>query len=178
MKHMKASVWVAVFAQIDIKNATIHILDGAGTPNEIQVVIGEGNLTYTERREMEYNLDRGIIDEVRLGDQVPMDVRLDFRWDYIQGTLGTGDPPSVEDFLKRKNSAAAFVSTDSDACRPFAVDLEIRNVPLPTTCGDKETITLPDFRYEQLDHDLRAGTVAVSGRSNAQEATVVRAVQP
>ena len=33
--------------------------------------------------------------------------------------------PTIEDVLKRTGPAAAWVSTDSDACRPFAVDVVI-----------------------------------------------------
>jgi len=58
------AVWSPVFAQIDLKNATLKIKDG-GT-NEMEVTLGEGNLVYTERQNVEYTLDRGTLDEVRL----------------------------------------------------------------------------------------------------------------
>ena len=170
-----AESWSPVFAQIDLKNATIRIKDGGA--NSLTIKVGEGNLTFTESRNIEYTLDRGNIDEVRQGDQVPMDVRLDFVWEYLKGASGSGATPTVEDALKKRGAAAAWVSTDADTCRPYAVDLEIEYLPTPSTCGDKETITLPDFRYESLDHDLRAGTVALTGKCNAVEATVVREAQ-
>ena len=69
------TIWKTVFAQIDLKHCTIRISDGAGA--YIDVKIGEGNLSYTERRTIEYTLNRGLLDEVREGDQVPMDVSLD-----------------------------------------------------------------------------------------------------
>jgi hypothetical protein len=165
-------VWLNVFHQIDLKDTTVKIKDGGS--NSIEVKIGEGNLSWTERRNMQYTLDRGLLDEVREGDQVPVEVSLDFLWEYITGTTGTGGLPTVEDALKRINAAAAWVSSDSDACRPFAVDIEIANVPSPSGCGDSETITLSDFRYEELGHDLRAGSISVSGKCNITQATVVR----
>ena len=169
-----AESWSPVFAQIDLKNAVIKIKDGSTPAEELEVKIGEGNLTYTEAKTIEYTLDRGTIDEVREGDQVPMDVRMDFVWEYLKGPSGSGTTPTVEDALKQRGPAAAWVSTDADTCRPYAVDLEILYEPVPASCGDRETITLPDFRYESLDHDLRAGTVACAGRCNAVEAAVVR----
>ena len=175
IRGIMAAPWVPVFAQIDLKDATIKIKDGTpGTPNELEIKIGEGNLTYTERRNMEYTLDRGILDEVREGDEVPIEVRTDFIWDYLRGSSPT---PSVEEAIKNIGLASAWVSTDSDACRPYAVDLEITYAPTPYNCGDQEVITLPDFRYEQLDHDLRAGTVSMSGQCNVTQATVVRSAQ-
>lgn len=160
-------------AQIDLKNATVVIKDGTGTPEQITVTIGEGNLTWTERRNIEYTLDRGLLDEVREGDEVPVEVRFDFTWEYIKGSSTSGAVPTVEDALKKVGAAAAWVSTDADACRPYAVDIHVFYLP---DCGggDEERIVLSDFRWEQLDHDLRAGTVAVSGRCNITQATVTR----
>lgn len=178
--HLPAVPFEPAYAQIDLKNATIRIKDGSGgttgEPNMIEIKIGEGNLTYTERKEIEYTLDRGRLDEVREGDEVPMEVRFDFVWDYIKGssTTGTDAVPTVEDALKKRGAAAAWISTDDDSCRPYAVDIEIDYEP---NCPgqDKETIVLPDFRYEQLEHDLRNGTVSCDGRCNVKEAAVTRA---
>lgn len=166
--------------QIDIKYATIKIQDGGvgSAQQSIDVKIGEGNVQYTERKTIEYTLDRGNLDEVREGDQVPVDVTLDAVWEYITAENVTGAVPTPEDAFKRRGPAAAWVSTDSDSCRPFAVDIVIDYQP---PCTDSsvtkpdETITIPDFRYEQIDHDLRAGTLSFTGRANVVEATAVRA---
>lgn len=182
MKSILANAWTPVFVQIDLKDATLKLRDGSTpTANEIEIKIGEGNLTYSENRNIEYTLDRGNLDEVREGDQVPMDVSFDLVWEFIKGDASSGGaPPSVEDALKNLGNAASWVSTDADTCRPFALDIIIEYVP---SCGagaqaDQEIITLPDFRYETLDHDLRAGTISCSGRCNATQASVVRSAQP
>lgn len=171
--HGLSKVWKPVFAQIDLKNCTIRIKDGAS--HSIDVKIGEGNLTFSEKRNVQYTLDRGVLDEVRLGDQVPMDVSMDFVWEYISGGVASDGVPSVEDALKRKGAAAAWTSTDSDACRPYAVDIEVLYDPQPAGCGDDETILLSDFRYEELNHDLKAGTISCTGKCNVTEATATRA---
>lgn len=177
-KFLTATPRESVYAQIDLKDATVTIKDGGG--NSLAIRIGEGNLTYNETRNMEYNLDRGTLDEVREGDQVPMAVSFDFVWEYLQGpssaSTASGGTPTIEDALKNTGAAANWTSSDADACRPYAVDIEVLYVPNCAT-GDKETITLPDFRWESLNHDLRAGTVAVSGNCNVTSATVVRAAQ-
>jgi len=170
------AVWVSVFAQIDLKNAYIKINDGSGTPKSLTVKIGEGNLTYSEKRTIEYTLDRGRLDEVREGDEVPVDVSLDFLWDYIKASSGSGTP-TVEEAMKKTGEASDWISTDEDQCRPYAVDIVVEYFPTPWDCGDSEIITLSDYRYESLDHDLRAGTIATSGRCNVTQATVVRATQ-
>lgn len=171
--NMMKRTWFAVFAQIDLKYAVIKLKDGGS--EELEITIGEGNLTYTEARNIEYTLDRGNLDEVREGDQIPMDITIDFVWEYLRSNGGS--VPTVEEALKNIGNASAWVSTDADACRPYAIDIEVTYAPVPASCGDQEVITLPDFRYESLDHDLRAGTVSVSGKSNATQATVVRSSQ-
>jgi hypothetical protein len=176
MRFLLSNAWLAAFAQIDLKNATIKIKDGGS--EELEVTVGEGNLVYTERRNIEYTRDRGNLDEVREGDQEPMEVRLDFVWEYLKsGPAATSSGVhviTVEDALKNSGSASDWTSTDADACRPYAVDIEVHYDPSPAGCGDEEVITLSDFRYEQLEHDLRAGTVSVTGRCNVTGATVLR----
>jgi hypothetical protein len=121
---------------------------------------------------MEYTLDRGILDEVREGDQVPMDVSFDFVWEYIKGATSSG-VPSIEEALKNEGEASAWTSSDSDTCRPYAVDLVVTYTP---NCAgaDDEVITLPDFRWESIDHDIKAGTIKCTGKCNATTATAVR----
>jgi len=171
--YLKLKNWEPAYRLIDLKDATFKIKDG-GT-NSITIRIGAGNLTYTERANREYTLDRGILDDVRDGDEEPMDVNFDFVWDYIKGS-GSGTP-SVEDALKQQGDASAWTSSDSDDCAPFAVDIEITYDPSlnNSDCtGDTETITLPDFRYEELSHDIRNAQISCSGRCNAKQATVAR----
>lgn len=164
-------------AVIDLKKATITIQDADGS-NSIEIKIGEGNLVYTEKRNMEYLKDKGSLDTVREGDEEPMDVRFEFQWEYIIGSTTTGDYPSVEDALKGIGAAQDWVSSSPDLCEPFAVDIKI--VYDPTTgnancTGAVETIILPDFRYENLEHDLRAGQISCTGMCNATQATVTQA---
>ncbi len=182
LKFLPGDIQETSFIVIDLKDVTLKLRDGT-TPiaNEIEIKIGEGNLTYSESRNIEYILDRGRLDEVREGDEVPMDIAFEFVWEFIKGDASSGGaPPSIEDAFKNRGNAAAWISTDADACRPFALDIILENVP---NCGvgasaDQEIITLPDFRHESLDHDLRAGQISVTGRCNAVEASVVRSAQP
>jgi hypothetical protein len=161
-------------AAIDLKKATLKIKDGTGTPKTLTVKIGEGNLTYSEKRNNEYILDRGVLSDVKQGDEVPMEVSFDFMWEYILGSSSTA--PSVEEALKGA-SRIGWISTDSDACRPYAVDLELEYLPTPSTCGDQEVITFPDFRWESLEHDLRGASISCSGKCNATQASSVRTPQ-
>jgi hypothetical protein len=141
-----------------------------GKINSLTVKVGEGNLTFSEKRNMEYILDRGRLDDVREGDQVPMDVSMQFVWDYIKGT---GVLPSVRDALKQQGAASTWRSSDPDTCRPYAVNIQIFYSP---NCSgtDKEKIALEDFRWEEFSPDLRNGQISVSGKCNQTQATITR----
>jgi hypothetical protein len=158
---------------IDIKLATLYIRDGDTPTNEIEVKIGEGNFNYTETVNRDYILDRGRLDFVRNGDEVPLDVSFDFVWEYITGGGNTGDAPSIEDALKRRGNASAWVSTTEDQCQPYSVDLVLLYTPDCNT-GDQELLVFPDFRYNTLAHDLRNSSVACAGQCNVTEATITR----
>jgi len=169
--------------RIDLKDAVIKLKDGGG--QELEIKIGEGNLTYSEKKSIKYMPDRGLLDDVVEGDEVPMDVSFSFIWQYLKGpsssstqpSTGAGAVPTIEDALKQSGAALFWVSTDTDACRPYAVDIEITYAPTPSTCGDQEVILLADFRYEELNHDLRNASVACSGKCNATKAIINRTAQ-
>jgi hypothetical protein len=139
--------------------------------NEVAVKIGDGNLTYTENKEYEYELDRGVLDTVKEGDEQPMDVSIDFVYEFV--TTGTGEEISVVDALKGIGGASEFVSSSSDLCEPYAVDIEIDHDP---SCGstEKEITTFPDYRYDSLEFDLSEATIATTGRCNVTQPIIVR----
>jgi hypothetical protein len=146
-------------------------LDGQ---NSITIKIGEGNLTYSEHRNVEFSRDRGSLDSVRLADEEPVDLSVDAMWEWIRATSGSS-APTLEDVVKQRGEASAWVSTADDTCQPYCVDIEVWNVP---NCGtdEDEIIVFEEFYYETADHDLREGTLNFSGRSNRTEATVRREI--
>lgn len=141
-------------------------------PAQIEIKIGEGNLTWTENRELEYVLDRGDLDTVRQGDQQPLELNLDFVYEFYTTTGGSFDPTPV-DFLKRIGDAVNLANTAADPCEPFAVDVEIEYTPACESV-DIETLLFPDFRYESLEFDLSEATISVTGKCNAVEPTATR----
>tara|TARA_Y100000034_G_C6632751_1_gene276307 strand:+ start:27 stop:491 length:465 start_codon:yes stop_codon:yes gene_type:complete len=149
--------------QRSLRDATVTLEDGAGTPLTVVVKVGEGNISFTERRNVEYIRDRGVIDTVRLGDDEPVDVSFDFVWDWIQSTTLSTDTDSIRDIIRGDG-----FTTTGESCEPYACNIEI----VITACSNTETITLADFRFEELSYDLRNGTISCSGKCNIAAATV------
>lgn len=155
---------------INLRNATLEIADGAD--HKLQLKIGNGNVTFDEKRTIEYIKDRGRLDDVREGEEQPMDVRFDIQWEKLTA-LNTDTVPTPEDALKRRGKASTWVSSAADPCQPYAVDIIITDIP---DCPDDipERIVLPDFRWTSLAHDPKASNIACTGSCNAKEAVVTR----
>lgn len=157
---------------LDLKLCTMKLKDGkTPTPNGVEIKIGEGNLSYTEKKKRDYLLDKGKLSDVRNGDEAPLEVKFDFQWEFMRSTSSAVAVPTIEEALKNIGAAAEWISSDSDACRPYAVDIELVYEP---HCGTKETFVFPEFRYDSLDHDLRGGKVAVVGQCNVVEPIITR----
>lgn len=134
--------------------------------------VGDGNVTWSEKREYNYDLNKGNLDTVREGNQIPIDTNISAVYDFIKAPADDLTP-TFEEALKQTGRASAWISSSSDLCEPYAVDIEIDHVP---TCSgvDKETVIIPDFRQESLDHDPREATISATGRANATQATITR----
>lgn len=143
-------------------------------PQQIDIKIGDGNVTYTENTNYDYDLDRGLLDTVREGDQAPMDVNLEFVYEFI--TTGTSESITPMDAIKRKGGASGWYSSSSDPCEPYAVDVEVIYTP-PCGGAEIETTIFPDFRSDSREIDLGEASVAVTGRCNAVEPIVTRTAQ-
>jgi len=140
-------------------------------PQQLEIKIGDGNLTYTEHKSYDYLLDRGDLDTVREGDEVPMDVRIECVYEHI--TTGTNENISLLDALKQKGKATEWVSAAADQCEPYSVDVEVEhNVPCGT--NQDETTQFPDFRHETAEINLKDATISITGKSNATEPIVNR----
>jgi hypothetical protein len=140
-------------------------------PHHLQIRIGEGNASWTEKKMRTYVKDRGILDTVRNGDQDPVEVKLDATWVFLKAS--TGQTISIHDALKQRGEAAGWVSSSSDPCEPYCVDIVIEYTP-PCTTEQMEIYTIRDFRYEELGADLKAGQLSISGKANVNEVDVTR----
>lgn len=140
-------------------------------PQQLDIKIGDGNLTYTSANNYEYELDRGTLSTVREGDDIPLELSLDMVYEFV--TTGTGEAVTPIDALTRKGGAVEWTSTSTDPCEPYAVDIEVEHVP---PCGgiQKEITLFPDFRSDSREFDLSAASISVTGRCNVTDPSYLR----
>lgn len=140
-------------------------------PHDLNVKLGDGNFTFTEKKPREYKKNRGKLDSVRNGDEDPLEVKLDFAWIFISSS--SGEPVTVEEALKKIGGASNWVTAGVDPCEPYCVTMRINYIP-PCTNVKSEIIDLAEFRYEELQHDTKTGMIACTGKCNLTSPTVTR----
>lgn len=139
---------------------------------QVEVKMGDGDFKWGENSQYKYLLDRGHLDSVITGDDVPLDITMGGTFEHVKSKSGETITP-VE-ALKGIDAASEWVSSSSDACEPFAVDVVVVNTP---PCGSvgATTYRFPDFRSEKRDYDIKASTLAFAGKCNAVEPIITRA---
>jgi len=114
----------------------------------LEIKIGEGNLTFTEHRPVEFTRDRGNLDTVREADQEPMDLSIDATWEWMSSVSGSSTP-TIRDVLRKVNEASTWLSTADDPCQPYCVDVELWNAPGCGTIED-ELVMFEEFYFESF----------------------------
>jgi hypothetical protein len=160
---------------MDLKNCTITLIDGSSTPNKLDLKIDEGNITWTEKREIKVKKDRGNLDYFKEGDQVPMAVKLECRFDALKSS--SGDPITPHEFFTKTGAASSYKST-AGLCAADAVDIQVTVDQVCGTTVQDEIITFSQFTFEEIGGDFKTGLLSVSGICLAVRPTSVRTTLP
>jgi len=138
---------------------------------ELEIKIGDGDLKYTEADQYKYDKDRGHLDDVRQGDDEPMELALNFTFEHVRS--GTGEIITPIEAIKRQGAASGWVSYAADKCQPYAVGVRVDDVR-PCGSAERETYLFPDFRAEKREYDFKNANIAVNGKCNATEPIITR----
>lgn len=143
---------------LPVDNASVTV-----GPKIVSARIGEGNLTFEEKRNINYVREKKSIANgfVMTGDDEPMDVSIELVWEFLSSDLS--DIPTPNEILNHEGPAEDWLSAGADPCEPFAVNIEINYYP-PCSGVRGERITLEEFRVESNAHDLKAGTLSAKGK--------------
>ena len=154
--------------------ATVEVADVTNItflPQRLVFKIGEGDFNWSEANEYIYDRDRGILDDVREGDDQPMSIDTAFTFEYY--TASTGNPPTPSDALKQSGEASEWVSSATDQCQPYAIDLVLLHC-VPCGTDEDQEFLFPDFRADEKGYAIGDGSVSLTGQCNATEPTVTR----
>jgi len=162
-----------------IRNLTHGLLKikGGNTTELLTVPIQKGDVRFGVKRPAKVIMNRGKVDSLAQGFEVPMEVRFSVEFEEWTGrTLSApNNTPSVPDALRQKGNAASWHSVQT--CGPYVVDL-IFVLSNPCSSGDQnETLTFPSFHADSVEfaEGEDTDTLEVMGICNALEPTAVRA---
>ena len=137
----------------------------------LYVKLGDGNMTWDEVTNFEYEMDRGHIDSVVEGDDEPLSVSVDSVYEFVTALTGS-NVPTPEDVLKQRGEAADWITTGADPCELFAVDIELDYAP---PCDVPHEITVfKEFRWDTINHELGDATLRFEGRCKLIEPETIR----
>jgi len=141
-----------------IRDGTLTIKDGTGTPLEVTVALEEGDLSWTARTPANIINDRGVIDHARKAPDEPMEVS----FSCIFQSLSKHASTTPYDALTRTGGASAWVNVLADT-DVWAVDLEFVIVD---PGGGSETLTFSNFIPEEksFQEGDPHNTISYSGR--------------
>lgn len=146
---------------------------GRQSPNEVEINIGEGNITWSTKDANEYRLNKRSLDTVVSGDEQPMDVSFSIVWDALIDRIG-GSAPRPYEALKNIGEAAAWISA-GELCEKFAVDIVVYNEPDCATLTDpSELYIFPMFRWDEIAGDMSNNALEATGRCNVLEPVIAR----
>jgi len=140
-------------------------------PRKLEVKVGEGDIEHTKNKDPQVDLDRGVLDGARAGNEQPMDVSFSFVYDWIRSS--TTDVPTVDEVLEREGEAADWTNAAADTCEPYQVTLKVIDAP---DCGSEqaEILLFKYFLPQSISASVESATVSVSGVCVATKPTVYR----
>lgn len=143
-------------------------------PNFIDVKVGEGTVSWDQKTPREYKLNRGLLYQVRNGNQEPMDIKIGFWWEFI--THASGDViPTPYEILNQTGLASGWTSTNPDPCSPYCVDIVILYAPIcPAIPG--EIIRFPQFYTDSLGGDAKSNEINTPGKCNSLAPVFTRSI--
>jgi hypothetical protein len=138
---------------------------------QLEIKVGDGDLKYTQSYPYKYDKDRGHLDNVRQGDDEPMDVSMNFTFEHIRS--GTSEPPTPVEAVKQEGAASNWVTYSSDPCQPYSVGVLVTNLP-PCVTTEDENFLFPDYRVEKIEPDFKNANIAINGKCNVTEPIITR----
>lgn len=140
----------------------------------VALKIGNGTVDFTQALDVQYTLDRGNLDTVKTGEDVPMEVSVDLTFEFFTGDK-TDSNPSPVDALTQSGPASSWTSTDDDplGCSPYSVDLEVE---FNESCAAqlREFYVFQVFYWDDLNPTYKDGKITFKGKCNTIAPAIYR----
>ncbi len=141
------------------RDAVLTIIDGAAA--EVEVGIAEGDLNIKIAREVNVILDRGVLHEVKLADETPIEFTFSYKLDGFES-------PAIltpYELFTKTGGASAITGTRDGSTNVHTVNLQWEL--LDSAGSTEETVLLNHCFFTGIDvsEAMPTGMVVISGRS-------------
>jgi hypothetical protein len=133
--------------------------------------MGSGTLDFSEVRNYDTLLNRGVFEELVQGDDAPMTVNASGAWEELRSSAGATVPTWYEAW--KKLGPAATWSTSDANCNLFCLDLELIHTP---ACADvePEVYIFPAIPHPNLGGNTGDRSFSLQCMCNAVEPIIYR----
>ncbi len=155
---------VASVGTRNMRDGYIKIVDGTPTtPLYLQLQIDEGNLNWDLKNPRVKIKNRGVLDHVRDGDQMEVDLSFTVLYQQYEYSDGSSTGISVIDTLLKQGGASAWLTT-GQAFESYCTNLEFY-VANPGDTSKHEKLVFAKFRQESIKFSEAgdANKLAISG---------------
>lgn len=158
----------------NLRNGSITIKDGSGTPKTLVIPIEEGDLHFVVKDNAPLIRNRGALSGYGTPMEEPVEIDFSALFEEWTGKSTTGASPSPADVMRQKGLASAWVSTST--CGPYTVTL-VFTIANPCQSGDQaETLTFTKVRIDEIDFKEapEANKLSFKGRALMTTPTAAR----
>ena len=151
-----------------LRDGSLAISDGAGTPQTMTVQWAAGDFKWTVTKNFVQVLDRGVLQDVRSGDQEACTFSFTGRMTNLYGSAGS-DPEQLYEMLTHRASLG-LTSTASSGW-PLALQL-VFTIANKASAAD-ETVTFAKCYFTSVEpSEADPNVIAVSGFSFEEEPAI------
>lgn len=170
--HVGGKTWSLTFTPAVAAGETIS--DGAVItylPQRILMKVGDNDFEWNEPNEPIFDLDRDVLDGVRSGPEVPMELNYASVLNFL--VASSGQPVTPYEALHRTGGAADWHTTSIDPCEPYCIDVFILDIP---PCGSElaEVMYFRRFYPTNKRGSIRDAVLEIVGKCNATKPEVTR----
>ena len=172
-----------------LKTMTVSGYDGNNSDVYTILRMSNGDASWQMTQAAQYELSRGKLDDVKYGDEAPMEVTVEGKYTYaLSNAESEGEPYTPLEIVTGMNfasgntSAYIFNGTREDwlaewSCVPYCFEIEIHDCPLfecPNATFPGEAYLFRYVRVEQPNAKFSDGKMSISGKCNVVRPLVRR----
>ena len=163
----------------------------SGNDSDIYTVLrmSNGDASWQMTQAAQYELSRGKLDDVKYGDEAPMEVTIEGKYTYALSNADNGSEPYTPleivtgmDFSSGNTSAYLFAGTRESwlaewSCVPYCFEIEIHDCPLfecPLSTFPGEAYLFRYARVEQPNAKFSDGKMSINAKCHVVRPLVRR----